>query len=233
MAIHSRIPRLIAVVASIAIATLTLYSQMVSAGYMYCTYDAHIEPTIGEIVQTVLPSVDIDMEKHLNSMYETLAQSSTGPGSKNKKKGTKKQTSKDQGADREGKLSSMHEQLVSAGAHGVQRVSALPVPIRSLFSTGLYTIDLRSNDYVSFNDVYLLQQNYWSLSVICTASAATIAATAVSILITICTSVAGCVRYAQVVTIRKSMHQCMLVHVVTELGVEFAAMVGTILAQLL
>jgi hypothetical protein len=170
MAIHSRIPRLIAVVASIAIATMTLYSQVVSAGYMYCTYDAHIEPTIGEIVQTVLPSVDIDMEKHLNSMYETLAQSSTGPGSKNKKKGTKKQTSKDQGADREGKLSSMHEQLVSAGAHGVQRVSALPVPIRSLFSTGLYTIDLRSNDYVSFNDVYLLQQNYWSLSVICTAS---------------------------------------------------------------
>lgn len=114
----------------------------VSAGYLYCTSDSHVEPTLNEIMSNIVNVQDI-----LGSSEEKMAE------------------------NEEQSLGQIHRQLLDASKHSVKVVGSLPVPIRSLFANGLYTIDLTNTHAdISFNDVYLIQQNYVSIGLICTSS---------------------------------------------------------------
>jgi hypothetical protein len=144
--IHKRVSTLTAVFAAVCLMLTAGVFRPVSAGYLYCTSDSNVEPTIAEIVNNIVPVRDmLPQGSSLKSGQRSAADADS--------------------------LGNMHEHLLDASKHSIEVIGRLPVPIRSMFANGLYTIDLtNTHTDISFNDVYLIQQNYVSIGFICTSS---------------------------------------------------------------
>ena len=125
---------------------------VLSSGYSYflCTDSVRIEPTVGEIVSGVF-DIFTDSPAELDQeAIQALSQKF--------KDGISSISSKTQVLDT----------IIDTSASTLKWINYLPIPLRTLVASGQFSIDLaRSNKQFSFNDVYLIQQNYHTSNFVC------------------------------------------------------------------
>jgi hypothetical protein len=112
---------------------LTLFAANVSARII-CSKSFTLEPTVEEIVETVIP---ID----LTQAEDAIRRANIGP---------------------------VPTQVIDASLETLQWIRALPIPLRSAVSDGVFEVNLKEYPDLSFKDVYTLHQNYLLMDIFCT-----------------------------------------------------------------